>query len=84
MQQHADDIDLQISIVIQVARDYAADAGEQSHTCWRYFELLEKLGQPKANRSVKIQIENSFYLARFEGVFDAGTRDLCRLRRQFG
>ena len=83
MQQHAHDIDAQITIVIKVSRNDAADAAQQCHSRRRHLESREKLGQPEPYRSVKIQIENSLCLARFVGGCDARMRGLCRLSRQF-
>ena len=83
MEQHAHDVDAQITIVIKVSRNDAADTAEQCHSRRRHLESREKLGQPEPDRPVKIQIENSFGFARFVGGFDARMRGLCRLSRQF-
>ena len=83
MEHHAYDVDAQITIIIKMSRNDAADTAQQCHSRGRHLESREKLGEPEPQRPVKIQIEDSLYLARFVGGYNARMRGLCRLSRQF-
>jgi hypothetical protein len=71
VEHHAYHVDAQITVVIKVSRNDAADAGQQRYSRWRQPELREKLSQAKSYRPVKVQVENSLHLACFVSGFDA-------------
>src|SRR6266576_4327429 len=79
VERHTDHVDAQITVVIKVARNDAADARQQRHGRRRHFEMCEKLGQPKSYRPVKVQVENSLHLACFVSRFDARRQCLSLL-----
>jgi hypothetical protein len=83
VKRHAHDIDAEIPIIIEVARNDAADPCKQCHGCRRHFQSSEKLGEPEPYRPVKVKIENSLYLTRLIGGRDARLkRYLCVWRLQ--
>src|SRR6516165_3409480 len=82
MERHANDVDTEMTIVIKVSRNYAADTGKQGHRSRRHLQLREKLGQPKSYRPVKVEVERSLYLTRLISAFDARMRRLFRLGHQ--
>src|SRR4029077_4968713 len=82
MERHANDVDTEITIVIKVSRNYAADTGKQGHSSRRHLQLREPFGQTESYRPVKVQIENTFHLTRFVSALDARMRGLFTLGHQ--
>src|SRR5947207_13450129 len=82
MKRHASDVETEITIVIKVSRNYAADTGKQGHSSRRHLPLHEKLGQPKSYRPVKVKVENSLYVACLVSRLEARQWRLSVLRHQ--
>src|SRR5437899_2842366 len=82
MERHSNDVDTEITIVIKVSRNYAADTGKQGHSSRRHLQLREKLGQPKSYRPVKVEVESSLHVACLVSGLEARRWRLRVLRHQ--
>src|SRR5262249_795764 len=80
MEHHPDNVDAQITIEIKVSGNDAKDAGQHAHGHRRHLQPRENSSEAKPYGPVKMKIEDSFDVARFESRFDFWRRcvnNLC-------
>src|SRR5882762_1429090 len=66
MEHHPGNVDAEIAIEIKVSGNNPEDAGQEANGRRSHLQLREKLSQAEPYWPVKIKIQNSLDLARFE------------------